>query len=108
MHPAEDNPGERITRGVTRLASACPLWCAEGPGAIDLDTIDLLDLRRGILAQVCGSHEAGLGLLAIPADQAPGYGFAARDDADNTALLRIWKVIIGSFRAEAVTPNPFR
>ena len=108
MHPAEGNPGERITRGITRLASACPRWWAEGPAAVDLDTIDFLDLKRGILAQVCGSHEEGLGLLAIPAEQAAEFGFAARDDAGNEALQRIWRVITGSFRAEAAMPNPPR
>jgi hypothetical protein len=108
MSAADSNPGERVTRGIGLLPPVLPAWWADGPQAIDLGTIDFLDLERGTLAQLFGGHEKGCRLLHIPKELAPEFGFAALNADDNVQLKRIVRVIVNSFRAEAASPNPPR
>ena len=108
MRPSDLEPGDRVTRGIAQLAPAAPAWWAAGPQGIDLTAIDFLDLDRGTLAQVFGSHEEGLRVLHIPGDLAPEFGFAALGDADNILLKRVVRLIVDSFRAEAAMPSPPR
>ena len=109
MYVADEGAGDRVTRGIDLLAPGCPNWWVPGPHAIDVGTLDFLDLERGILGQVYGSHSKGLHMLHVPPAMAQTFGFAAWDDADNEELKAPWKVRIGSFRDGIhATPYPSR
>ena len=62
--------------------------------------------RHGLLAAIYGTHEAGLDALKIPPEDAAFYGFAARDEADNAILRRLWAVWVDTNRADAASYPP--
>lgn len=100
--PFSDTAGERVARGLQRLAPVWPhWWAAGGHRPIDPDAIDLADPEHaGILALVHGSHREGLRLLAIPPQLAPEFGFAAWNAADAGALNSAWRLTVITSRAE--------
>lgn len=102
--PDPGDDGERVARGVQRLVQGCPLWWdnRHGQGLNPL-FLDFTDPRHGLLAAIYGTHEAGLHALKIPPEDAAFYGFAARDEADNAILRRLWAVWVDTNRADAMS-----
>ena len=109
MPEGDLDAGERIARGVQRLVIRCPLWWdnRHAPG-FDPLLLDFTDPRHDLLAALYGSREAGLERLEIAPEDAADYGFAARGEADNAELRRLWAVWVYSSRTEAISPNPPR
>ena len=106
--PGDLDTGERIARGVQCLIKGCPLWWdnRHGQGLNPL-MLDFTDPRHDLLAAIYGTREAGLKLLGIPPGDAADYGLAARDEADNAALRRLWAVWVDTNRADAMSrPQP--
>lgn len=109
MPEGDPDPVSRVSRGVQRLVTSCPAWWdnRHAPG-FDPLMLDLTDPRRDLLAALYGTREAGLEALEIAPEDAADYGLAARDEADNAELRRVWAIWVYASRTEALTPNPPR
>jgi hypothetical protein len=96
--------GERVQRGLQRLAAGCPLWFGNrNAPPVEPLFLDFTDPAHSLLAAIFGSHEIGLHLLNIAPEEAVSYGFMAADEADNAALRRLWAMCASSSRAEAAS-----